>query len=207
MGIMVMKTKISVRFGVMSLCILTLSALASADTLPTLTLDPTNGAISGPANSTVGWGFTIENLGTNWAVVTSSDFCVGVITSPCVNSFGTYTDFAGPQFILVGPSPENTSFTQAFDNATQQGIGSFFINPSSVGTVSGQIAVTYDLFSVDPNSVNFDPLADTVSVGNYLVADASVTVGASTVATPEPDNLLLLLMGGLLLALARKSGR
>ena len=185
--------------------VLLLGALANADTLPTLALDPASGDITGAPGSTVGWGFTFSNLGSNWAVVTSSDFCVGVITSPCNNSFGAYADFAGPQFILVGPDPESASFNQAFDSSTQQGIGSFFINPTSVGTVLGQIVLTYDLFSVDPNSLNFDPTADTVSVGNYLMADASVTAATSTVTTPEPRTLLLLLVGVGMLALLRKS--
>ena len=182
-------------------------SVASADTLPTLTLDPVNGAITGPAGTTVGWGFTISNLGNDWAIVTSTDFCVGVITSPCTNSFGTYFDFAGPQFILVGPSPESTSFTQAFDNSTQQGIGSFLINPASVGTVVGQFILTYDLYSVDPNSLDFDPLLDTVSVGNFLSANASVTVGTSNVNTPEPSTVFLLFAGTALLALACKVPR
>ena len=199
-----MKTRMSISIGIVAICILALCTVVSADTLPTLTLDPLNGAITGSANSTVGWGFTITNLGSSWAVVTSTDFCVGVITSPCSNSFGTYTDFAGPQFILVGPSPENSTFTQAFDNATQQGIGSFFINPSSVGTVFGQIVLTYDLFSQDPLSENFDPIVDTESVGNYLVNDASVTVGTVT-ATPEPPSLLLLAFGVALVLIARRS--
>jgi hypothetical protein len=190
-----MKTKMFRRLTLAMLCILAMGALASADTLPTLTLDPADGAITGAPGSTVGWGFTLTNLGSDWAVVTSSDFCVGPITSPCINSFGTYTDFAGPQFILVGPSPESTVFTQAFDNSLQQGMGSFFINPSSVGTVFGQIALTYDLFNVDPFSENFDPSQDTVSVGNYLMAPASVTAASSTVPTPEPGTLLLVLAG------------
>jgi len=199
-----MKTRMCISIGIVAICILTLCTVVSADTLPTLTLDPLNGAIAGSANSTVGWGFMITNLGSNWAVVTSTDFCMGVITSPCSNSFGTYTDFAGPQFILVSPSPENSTFTQAFDNATQQGIGSFFINPSSVGTVFGQIVLTYDLFSLDPLSENFDPIADTESVGNYLMKDASVTVGTVT-ATPEPASLLLLAFGIALVLTARRS--
>jgi hypothetical protein len=39
------------------------------------------------------------------ALVAVSAFCVGVITSPCSNSLGTYTDFAGPQFLVVGNHP------------------------------------------------------------------------------------------------------
>jgi len=170
------------------LCVLALCGLARADQVPTLTLDPLGGAISGPAGTTVGWGFTLTNLGVNFAVVTSSDFCVGVITSPCSNSLGTYTDFAGPQFILVGPSPENSSVTQAFDNNLLTGMGSFLVNPGATGSVLGEIVLTYDLYSVSPNDPNFLP-TDIVSLGNLLTAPASVS------AVPEPGSLLLLASG------------
>lgn len=167
-----------------------LCGLAQADGLPTLTLDPPGGAISGAAGATVGWGFTLTNLGTDFAVVSSSDFCVGVPASPCSNSLGTYTDFAGPQFIVVGPSPEAGIVTQSFDNTLLTGMGSFLINPGATGSVTGEIVLTYDLFNADPNSLTFDPSLDTVALGNQLTADASVTVGALTV--PEPATLLLL---------------
>jgi hypothetical protein len=186
------------------LCMFALCSLAYADGVPTLTLNPLGGAISGAAGTTVGWGFTLTNLGINFAVVTSSDFCVGVISSPCSNSLGTYTDFAGPQFIVVGPSPESSSFTQAFNNGLMTGIGSFLINPAATGSVSGEIALTYDLYNVDPNALNFNPLADAVSLGNSLTSAASVTV--ATMSTPEPGSLLLLASGlaGCLLAKKRQ---
>jgi hypothetical protein len=166
-----------------------LCGLARADGVPTLTLNPPGGAISGAAGTTVGWGFTLTNLGINFAVVTSSDFCVGVITSPCSNSLGTYTDFAGPQFIVVGPSPESSSFTQAFNNSLLKGMGSFLIKPGATGSVTGEIVLFYDLYSVDPNSLSFNPTLDTVSLGNDLTAPASVRV------VPEPGSLLLLASG------------
>jgi hypothetical protein len=186
------------------LCILALGTLASADTIsPTLTLDPTNGALTGPPGSTVGWGFTLTNLGSDFLVSTGSDFCVGVITSPCSNSFGTYTDFAGPQFFVVGPPPESSSFTQSFNNTLQLGMGSFLINLGSTGTVNGFIVLTYDLFSVDPNSPDFNPIADTVSNGNFLTAPASVTVGT---AVPEPGSLLLVASGAVVALFMKKRG-
>jgi PEP-CTERM motif len=180
------------------LCMFALCSVAYADQLPTLALDPLGGAISGAAGTTVGWGFTLTNLGINFAVVTSSDFCVGVISSPCSNSLGTYTDFAGPQFIVVGPSPENSSVTQAFDNTLRTGMGSFLINPGATGSVIGEIALFYDLYSVDPNSPSFNPTLDTVSLGNDLTAPASVRV------VPEPGSLLLLTSGLVGCFLAKK---
>lgn len=173
------------------LCMLALGGMAQADTIPALTLNPADGAIVGLAGSTVGWGFTLVNNGSNFAVVTSSDFCVGVVTSPCGNSLGTYTDFIAAQFFVVGPSPETSSFTQAFDNNSQTGVGSFLLNLNATGSAFGQIVLTYDLFTVSPNSASFDPGLDTLSVGNYLTTPASVTVAP----VPEPGSLFLLLSG------------
>jgi hypothetical protein len=175
----------------------TLGSLAHADTLPTLTLDPTNGAITGTAGSTVGWGFTLTNLGPDFAVVTGSDFCVGPITSPCSNSLGTYTDFIGQQFFVLGPSPENPMVSQSFDLMALTGIGSLAINPLAQpgDSAIGQIVLSYDLFSLSPNNPNFDPILDTLSDGNFLKAPASVTVATTTVQIPEPGSLSLLACG------------
>jgi hypothetical protein len=176
-----------------------LAGVGRADTVPTLTVTPAN--LVGPAGSTVGWGFNVTNPGTDFAIVTGSDFCVGVLSSPCSNSLGAYTDFVGAQFVVVGPTPETDSVTQSFDNSAQTGFGSFLINPGATGSVLGALVMTYDLFSVDPNSLNFNPDLDTLSVGNYLTSAASVTVGTATVPTPEPATRILLLGGlaGLLL--------
>jgi PEP-CTERM motif len=187
----------------------TLSGFALADTAPTLTLDPVGGAITGVAGSTVGWGFTLTNLGSDFAVITGSDFCVGPITSPCSNPLGTYTDFVGQQFFVLGPSPESSSLSQSFDLLALTGVGSFFINPLAQpgDKAIGQIVLSYDLFSLSPNDPNFDPIADTLSNGNFLMAPASVTVTKSTVSTPEPGSLFLLATGlaGCLLAKKRST--
>jgi hypothetical protein len=178
-----------------------LAGASRADTMPTLSVIPED--VVGPAGSTVGWGFTLTNLGADFAVITGSDFCVGVPTSPCSNSLGTYTDFIGAQFVVIGPSPESSSLTQSFNDNLQTGLGSFLINSGGSGTLAGELLVSYDLFSVDPNALNFDPTTDTLSVGNFLTSAASVTVGTGTVSTPEPATLSLLLgglVGSLLLA-------
>lgn len=176
-----------------ALFLLVLGIQAKADTI-SLTLNPANGAITGTAGSTVGWGFTLTNLGADFAVVTGSDFCVGAPSSPCSNSLGTYTDFVGAQFIVAGPSPESSSITQTFDISLMTGIGSFNINLGATGSVLGEILLTYDLYSVSPNDPNFLP-TDIVSLGNSLTAPASVTVAGQ--AVPEPGSFLLL-AGGLL---------
>jgi hypothetical protein len=193
--------KVVRRFSIAMLALIAMGSVARADSTPTLTLDPLNGALSGAAGSTVGWGFTISNS-TNFLVITSSDFCVGPISSPCSNSLGTYTDFiASNQFVVVGPAPESSSVTQAFDNSLLTGIGSFLINSTANpgDSVIGQIVLTYDLFSVSPNSPNFDPAADTISLGNILTASASVSVTGTSVPEPGTGSLfgygLIVLLG------------
>jgi len=188
-----MRKKIVLMILATILCALVAGSRALADALPTLTLDPPGGALSGTLGSTVGWGFILTNLGTDFAVITGTDFCVGAISSPCGNSLGTYADFAGAQFLVAGPAPESNSVTQAFDNLTATGIGSFLINMGASGTVDGSIVLTYDLYKVDPNAPNFDPTTDTVSLGNELTAGASVT--AVTQSVPEPGSLLLAIWG------------
>ena len=189
-----------------TLCFLALGIRAKADDV-TLTLDPAGGAVTGPAGSTVGWGFTLADSGSDFAVVTSSDFCVAMVSSPCSNPFGVYTDFIGQQFVVVGPSPEPGSVAQSFDDSAMTGVGSFAINPASTGTLDGFLAVTYDLYSVDPNSPSFDPTVDTVSTGNYLYATASVTVGSSSTGNvPEPGTMTLLAAGIAMLLLAATMG-
>jgi hypothetical protein len=157
----------------------------------TLTLIPANGALIGPPGATVGWGFTIDNSTVNFLVVTSGDFCVGPISSPCSNGIGTFTDFIAQfNFIVVGPPPESSSVSQPFDLSFSTGVGSLAVFPSApTGTVSGLIVLTYDLYSVSPNDPNFDPIIDTISLGNLLTANASVTVAS---AVPEPTCVYLL---------------
>jgi hypothetical protein len=180
-----------------TICMIELGSVALGDTLPTLTLTPAGGAITGTAGSTVGWGFTLTNPSTDFLVITGSDFCVGTITSPCSNPLGSYTDFIGQQYFVTGPSPESSSMSQSFDLLALTGMGSFLINPLALpgDSATGQLVLSYDLFNLSPNDGNFDSITNTVSNGNFLMTSASVTVTTPVAATPEPSSWLLLASG------------
>jgi hypothetical protein len=175
------------------LALVTFCVPAFANT--TLTLDSPGGAISGLPGAIVGWGFTLTNT-TNFLVVTSSDFCVGPIASPCVNALGTYSDFIGPNFLVVGESPEAASVSQSLNLATLTGVGSFQLNAGVTPGQSeiGKIVLTYDLYNVDPNDPTFNPVPDTISVGNLITTDASVSVAGSA-TVPEPASIFLVGIG------------
>jgi hypothetical protein len=159
---------------------------------PLLTLDPVSGAISGLRGQTIGWGFSITNT-TDWLLVTSASF------SPAA-AIGTFIDYTQSNFVVVGPAPESTTVTQAFDTSTQSGIGSFTINPAApFGIVTGEIFLTYDLYSEDPNSPTFDPTSSLISTDNSLSAPASVQV------VPEPATWLGMISALVLLRLRRSS--
>ena len=151
-----------------------------ASAAPVLDLIPANGTIGGGPGDVVGWGFTLTNT-TDFLVVTSADFVSSV-------ALGTFTDFIGPNFIVVGPAPENPVVSQFFNALAMTGIGSFAISPSAAlgSTVSGEIQLTYDLFSRSPNDPTFNPATDTLSVGNLLSGTASAQV------VPEPASWLMM---------------
>jgi len=65
--------------------------------------------------------------------------------------------------------------------------------------------VSYDLYRMDPNSGNFNPILDTISLGNSLRAIASVAVG--TLSVPEPKSFaLLVIIRPLIMVLIAKGG-
>jgi hypothetical protein len=158
---------------------------------PSLVLIPADGVIAGLPGSAIGWGYTVTNT-TDWLVITSANF---EVSTP----YGTFTDYTQFNFIVVGPAPESESVTQVFNPLELTGVGSFTIAPDAPGgtVITGEIVMTYDLYSVDPNSPSFNPYLDTISTDNPLPAFAEVQV----IASPEPATWIgaltaLILLGG-----------
>jgi hypothetical protein len=181
--------------------LLSLTALAVALTgvmsaVPILTLNPSNGVLSGTPGSTVGWGFTLSN-DSGFLVPSQVVFCEGAFNTGCTPTFGTFTDFAAQlQINVVGPT-----VTQAFDNAAQQGIGSFTINANAPRGVTdtGTIFLVYDVFSCDITDNSCDPTQTGFS--ELLSAPASVNIVAATAPVPEPGSAGLIFIGVVLLML------
>jgi hypothetical protein len=178
--------------------------------VPVFTLMPPGGAVSGSPGSTVGWSFTLSNS-PDWLVVTNSAFCSGtghtaadIGTAACTTAYaavGTYTDYIAATFssgsLAIGlPNPPDPNggptdsplLMQTFDGVSM-GVGQFVINPSASGQVSGELLLTYDLFSRSPNNAGFNPDTDLISTDNFFHPAASVTV------VPEPATLLLMACG------------
>ncbi len=178
-------------------------AAVSLSAGPVLTLTP-SGALIGTPGSTVGWGFTITN-DADYVEITSAQYCVNPVNFPVVcnsSALGIFTDFISQvNDVIVGPpgGTDPSSVSQNFDSIAQTGVGSFAINnsaPIGAGDL-GQIVLTYNLTSLDPN----DPNA--VSLGTDLVfaADASITVSEGDM--PEPGTAGLMLFALAAFAVAR----
>jgi len=173
-----------------------------------LTISPATRSIQAMQGNVVGWGFTISNPDANFLAVTSADFCKTTVVAGITvcdqfpdPSFGIFTDYIAQfNFIVAGPAPENPVVSQVFNQALLTGIGSFAIAPAApFGTFSGQILLTYDLYSRSPNDPLFDPGVDLITTGNTLTANAAVS------AIPEPATILLVACGAAALVLRRRS--
>jgi hypothetical protein len=143
----------------------------------------------------VGWGYTLTNTA-DFLVVTGASFTPSSL-------YGSFQDYISAfNFIVVGPSPESPSVSQAFNPGTHGGVGAFTVSstaPSGIA-ITGNIVLNYSLFSQDPNAPNFDPGA------SLLVADATISAPAVVNIVPEPATFLLI-AGPLLLAVALRRAK
>jgi PEP-CTERM motif len=154
-----------------------------ADSL-TFTVTPMD--VSGPAGTTVGWGFTITNS------ISSTDYLdISGIDSDLFSDGGP--DASIFPFSNLAPGQ---SATQLYDPVAQLGLFQFTWNPGlPVGTTqSGQFRLmgafcdlTVDQFCAEDDSVPSVVLA---------TADYSATVSAAPgTSVPEPSSILMLLLG------------
>ena len=182
-----------------SICLAAFLMVALAALLPAIDISisalPASGIVGGPPGSVVGWGFTLTDSDpSDWVVPVGSSFTGSQV-------FGTYVDYlslpTAPLYV-AGPSPESATVAQAWDPILQLGLGEFDINSTAIPKpITGDIVVQYDVFSQDPNDLNFDP-------GSF-VTDGTISVAVSVQVAPEPGTLWMLLAGGLPLALWRSA--
>ena len=170
---------------ILSLCLYGMTfALASHAGI--LTLNPTDGVVSGAPGATVNWGFTITADPTYWTVINAVQ--VGSETLP-VGPTSNFTDLiSSSSFYLLSP---NTNLT---DTIAGSPLASFLIpNTTSVGTSSPvfSILLNYELFDGDPNvngnQVGLDLQASANAQINVVAPDTGGT------GAPEPGTWLLLI--------------
>lgn len=173
----------------------------------TLNLDPS--ALVSLPGQTSGWGFTITSAPidydgstiTPWLLITGEEYELNNGDYP-VGVFMPFITLPS-NYMVIGPSTgngEQNPWSQAFDNGLETGAGSYTINTFEPlgASDAGQIVLTYDEYSVSPNSPAFDPYTDTIATGLEVSAATSVLVG-----TPEPAPAAMLLVGCALLASVR----
>jgi hypothetical protein len=164
------------------LCTLLAGSLAAA---PVFTLDPLDGAITGPAGSTRGWGFTLSSDPSRWLSVVAS-----LLLTESDPTVGFYQDYIGGlggpvSFVLPPNDPDwNMNFHEAFG----EGAGSFTFDPAAPlnAVNSGILRVIVEAYNADPAVCGAACLEETL----VFDVDFSATVVSET---PEPTTLSLTL--------------
>jgi len=177
-------------------------AVTCPDICPTFSL--TLPDISGPAGSTVGWGFSITNNSTTDDLdISSIDASVFLYGTPDA------TIFTNAFYALGGPLAPGATETQPFvtvDDNIEDDLG-LFQDTLDADAPAGATDAGYfglegafcDTSGDDPNNPSGDPYCaeDGYIPGTLLAtADYSVTVTpSSTTSVPEPSSFLLLVSG------------
>jgi hypothetical protein len=188
----------SLAFGIL---LATQSAWADTcpDTCPTFTVNPSD--ISGPAGSTVGWGYSITNNSTtSYLDISSIDASVFQDGSPDSSIFSA-------SFVPLAPgATEMQPFVNVNDGNIEDNLGLFQFTWDAGAPVGSENAGFFGLYGSfcdasgnDPNN----PTGDTYCAEDGIIpatllatADYSVTVSpSSTTPAPEPSSFLLLLSG------------
>jgi hypothetical protein len=185
---------------------ITITDLPAGDTdTLSIQLDPVNGALTGAAGGTVGWGFTVDWTSTDGDWISFTGSSLGSVaqgeTNPGLNE--TYTDFIGQQGGTVDYGLAPGTWMESFDDITQ-GVGAYQITsdpgiaePGAQDT--GQI--TFDFVIYDGDPLTADQIGDDSYSYYGSSTDFSVTVASST---PEPATFGLLLTGAGILAAAKR---
>lgn len=161
-------------------------ASAFADDI-SLTVIPASGDVSGPAGSTVGWGYTLTNDTSNWLVTMS--LSADVFENGTPDTFFDFPALAPDTSATVDFVPDVSGLYQlTWDTTAPAG----FVN-------SGTFILSSDYYNGNPATGGMD-----IGPAPDLMAAYSATVANS--ATPEPP-VALLLCGGLLLFWALKRTR
>jgi hypothetical protein len=158
------------------------SGVAHADALTfTLATIPVSGDISGPAGTTIGWGYTItNNSATDWLVTTN--LSAGLFMHGTPDAF----PFNSP---IVAPG---ATVSQIYDPMTPLGLFQLTWDLTApVGFVnSGTFIVSAEFWTGDPSLAG--SMFDLPAADQSAPYSATVTGG---MAVPEPGTLLLLATG------------